>query len=244
MSLIKSVPFSQDFAGVFLSANGQNLIGSNYPQGIPGRLEILGNALQTTVYPNDALTHLGRRAEVEIGSYAANSGEIWSKFDFMLPSGLSYTQDWSFGSWYATPDVGDTTKYVPLGFRIDVNGQLHIQSGADMPTESTNKVTLVRHPLQTDTWHTIVCHALLSTTAGAREIFLDRVPIFRDYGLPTTYIDAAGPYLKLGPYAHVAGNTYGYLRMYFRNVEMWIGSNGYQSVMGGAPIAPTRVLQL
>lgn len=244
MPKIFDVPFTSaaSFEAVSVSANGTHDFGRNHPNGMPGRLEIADACLQVTLYPTDAKTNLGLRSEVTIGTFPTNSGEYWSQFEFRLPEDWAY-QDLVFvGSWYATPDAGDPTKHVPMGFRL-TNGAFAVIVPQSFTSVSNNGETVVRAKVEPGRWYRVTCRTNLQQTAtGFREIYLDRVPILKQSGIITTYDDAIGPYFKCGVY--VDGTSFDRLRIWFRNFAVWQGNDGFNAILGGVPEVPPRALQL
>lgn len=243
MTRIYDMPLSVDFGTTILRANGVVASGDPYPaEGISNRLEIVGGALQATVYQDDTLTYNGRRAEVDIGVFPANSGVCWSTVDFMLPGDWSYNKLIMMGSWYPTPDGGDGTKHVTIGLRL-LGPTLLVIVPDSLPGETTTGKTVARMDLERGRWYSLCIHAGLATDlSGFREVYVDGVPILREFNIPTTYIDAVGPYFKIGPYDGGHNNDFGMLRLYYRNARMWTGIENFQAVMDRVPRMPRRLL--
>lgn len=242
MAKIFDETFSQNFGTSTLRSNSISVSGNPYPgTGIPRRLEIVGGVLEATVYQDDPLTFLGRRSEVEIGTFTANSGTCWSKVEFMIPTDWTYEKLVMMGSWYPTPDGGDGTKHVTIGLRL-LGATLLIIVPDSLPGETTTGRTVARMDLQRGHWYSLCIRARLATDAtGFREVYVDGVPILREYGIATTYTDTVGPYFKIGPYDGNAYNDFGSLKLHFRNATMWTGDAGFQDVMG---TPQTRINQL
>lgn len=243
MTRIFNAPLTQNFGAATLRANGVTVSGDPYPAGgIQNRLEIINGALEATVYQDDPLTFSGRRAEVEIGIFTANSGICWSTVDFMLPEDWAYSKLVMMGSWYPTPDSGDGTKHVTIGLRL-LGSTLLIIVPDSLPGETTTGKTVARMELERGRWYSICIRAGLATDAtGFREVYIDGVPILREFGIETTYTDTVGPYFKVGPYDGNSYNDFGLLRIYYRNAAMWTGDEGFQAVMGRVPRTPSRLL--
>lgn len=240
MAKISDVSFAStaSFAGISVSANGIHDFGNNRPFGIDGRLEIADGSLQATLYPTDTLTNLGLRSEVKILTLPTNSGEYWTQFEFKLPEDWSYDDFVFLGSWYATPDSGDPTKHVTMGFRL-IDGCLAIIVPQSFVSVSNNGETMVRAAITPGRWYKVTCRVNLQQTAtGFREVYLDNVPILRQTGIITTYDDVSGPYFKFGVY--VANTSFSMLRIWFKNATAWSGNNSYQDVMGSVPLSPQR----
>lgn len=108
MSKIIDYPFSTDFASINnLQANGSILSGSASPSGIAGRLDIENGVMKATLHQADALTALGRRAEIT--APPDSMGERWYSWQFMIPAEWgAYGKPLSIMQLHDTPDGGDS----------------------------------------------------------------------------------------------------------------------------------------
>ncbi len=244
MTKLVDLPLSSTFAGcVYLSADGEFTTGARHPNGITDRIQIEDSCAKLCLNINDAETNAGLRTELQFGTFAAGTGEYWTTFEFKY--------DWDYlggiviGSWFASADGGDGIKYVPIGFRIR-NKCLVIQVPDNLPTEGLGNKVIAAVPIEQNRWYKVTCHANLQSTAiGFREILLDGTPIVREFGVVTNYVDVVGPYFKLGPYDGFGelGFTEE-LTMWLRNITMWSGNDGYQTVMGSVPKARPNLLAI
>lgn len=242
MAKLIDIPLSTDFSALpSLVSNGIFDTGLNLRNGIPDHVEIVGGAARLKLYRTDDAEQYNLRTELKFGAFPNGTGEYWSKLDFKYD--WDYTGYVAIGSWYATPDAGDGTKYVPIGYRIR-NHCLVIQVPVGLPAETLNFKTVATVPIVRNQWHVLCTHVNLQTdNTGFREIFLDGAPILREFNIPTTYFDAVGPYLKMGPYDGAREKLLDAVTFYLRNVTMWSGNDGYQAVMGSVPRTPRRLLQ-
>lgn len=246
MSLVASYPFT-DFSGVQgVSGNGQVLFGSQYPQGIPRVLTIENGVMCAYLTDSHAITTVGHRTEMYLTPDSA-AGEVWYAWEFMLPS--QYWEGFSVGSmtigqFHDTDDVGDAARQP--NFMVQTYGKdlCIVWPSATLPTESVSYTRIPVARLEYDTWHSICARINWQiTTAGFREVFVDRIPVYREWGVPTAYDDVVGPWFKLGIY-NTSGGLSGEKLAYFRNLTRWSGNNGYQDVMGGTPTIGTSIAQL
>lgn len=233
---------SSDFSNCrYIGANGTFETGPELPNGIAGRISIDDGACRMHLKTTDANTADWKRTEIDFGEFPSAIGEIWSTFEFKY--------DWSFdnyvviGSWSVMiNDVAGQT-YVPIGFRIR-NKCLVIQAPANLGELGFNNQDLAVESIAPGVWHRVCVHADMQAAAGAgfREVFLNNKPIVRQVSLQTTYSTATAHYFKLGPYDGLHTAAFSEATMFIRNVTMWTGNDGYLSVLGGAPQAPTRLV--
>ena len=239
------VPFrsSSDFIKCrWLGANGEFASGASLPDGIANRIYVEDSVCKLYVdTAADAPDASGwKRSEIDFGEFPAAFGEFWTVFDFKY--------DWTFseyvviGSWAVMINGSSGTTYVPLGFRIK-NHCLLIQSPADSWAISFSNQELASVPITPGKWYRVCAHVNLKSDAtGFREVFLDGVPIVRQYNVQTTYSTATAHYFKLGPYDGDHLQAFPYASMSLRNVSMWSGNDGYQTVMGCVPRTVARLL--
>src|SRR5687768_6094763 len=182
-----------------------------------------------------AVTTIGKRTEMYLTSDTI--GENWYAWEFMLPS-----QYWSgfagamtVGQWHDYADGGDSARQPNAMLQV-MNGVLYIVwPRATLPTESTLYDRIAILNIQWGQWHSICFRAnWQTTTAGFREVFVDKVPVYRKWNIATAYDDVIQPYFKLGIY-NTSGGSSGDKLAYFRNLTRWTGNDGYQAVMGSVP---------
>lgn len=245
MAKILDLPFQNatDFPLCrYLGANGIFETGPELPNGIPGHITIDSGACRLYVNTTTDLDTAGwKRTEIDFGAFPTANGEFWTSFEFR--------RDWGFdeyvviGSWAPLINGASGTTYVPIGFRIR-NQNLIIQAPKDLSVIGFNNQDLGVAPIGVGKWHKVVAHVNLQpNNTGFREVFLDGVPMFRQYGIPTTYGTADGHYFKLGPYDGEHLLKFEEATLYIRNVSMWSGLGSYQTVMGNVPYIPHRKLQ-
>ncbi len=246
MAILANHPLISTFYGVTsLQTKGLNLPGSGYPLGVPGSIDFISGAARCVVNSTDAETYGERRSEMSFSHSLTPTGERWYTWRFMIPSswGIDITS-MAVMQIHETPDAGHASTAVQCVLLLE-NGQLVARVPVDFPGFGTSSYRMATHPIQFDRWYSMCLHAnwQLDTT-GFWELFIDRVPMFRQYGLPTAYDFIVGGYLKLGIYNFGATEGWTTKTAYFSNVSVWSGNDGYQAVMGGVPLRHDRVQQL
>ncbi|GEM_PF-3109873 len=243
MALEAEYPFSLTFSGMHqLQADGIIDTGNNLPDGIGDRLSIENGVLKAAVSSADDLTALGRRSEI---LHSPDSrAEYWYTWDSMIPDTWNDAYSMSIMQIHDTPDGGDAARHP--GFLLLVeNGQFVARMPASaLPSEGTGGTRFPLISLVKNRWHSFCLHASWQIDdAGFREFFVDRVPYFRQWNLATHYDDVTGPYLKLGVYDFFSALS-GSQTAYHRNVKIWSGNDGYESVMNGLPALKPNYLSL
>jgi len=241
MALIVDYPLISSLSGVnTVQAMGSVVSGDSIPSGIAGALYFENGCLVATVRDSDPETALGLRSEIT--APADPVGERWYCFDFMIPESWDVTKPMSIMQIHDTPDGGDGGKWPNFAVTVE-NGQIvcSVPNGA-LPTEVGTGFKNGGIRLQNGKWYSGCLHVNWQTTAiGFREFFIDRVPLFRQFNVATHYVDAVGPYLKIGVYDFYHLGGFGTQSARFRNVKVWSGNDGYQTVMGGPPLPKPQI---
>lgn len=220
-----------------VSGNGVSGAGSVYPTGIPNVLTLENGAMRA--YHTDAhASTSGPRTEIYFlsDSYGV---EVWYTWEFMLPSlyWSGFDGKVTIGQLHDKPDVGDPPSRQPT-FMLQFNrGNLQVVLPASgLPADTFTSLNLSRVKLEYGRYYLVCARFLWSTTTtGFREIYVDKYPIYREWNIPTNYTDVEGPYLKLGLYITNDGVLAGDKVIYIRNLKLYSGNDGYQTVMGGVP---------
>lgn len=246
MTLLANHPLSSTFSGVTtLQTKGMNLNGAAYPTGVPGSIDLVNGTARVVVNDTDAETYGERRSEMAFSHQLDPTGERWYTWRFMVPStwGLDDTS-MAVMQIHETPDAGHAATAVQFVLLLE-NGQLVARVPVNFPSMGTDSYRMASRQIEFDRWYSMCFHAnwRLDTT-GFWELFIDRVPMFRQYGLANAYDFIVGGYLKLGIYNFGATEGWGTKSAYFSNVSVWSGNDGYQTVMGDVPVRPSRILQL
>lgn len=244
MALLANHPLMSTFAGVSsLQANGSALRGDAYPSGITGTFDLVDAAAKITVRDTDAGTFGDRRSEMVFSHKLDPTGERWYTWNFMVPSNWNFSTGMAIMQIHETPDAGAPGKAVQFVLMLE-NNQLVARVPVDVLTPGNSSYRLGNHPFEFGRWYSMCFHANWQLTAiGFWELFIDGVPMFRQYGIANAYDFAVGGYLKLGIYNFNKANGWGSKTIYIRDVNIWSGNDGYQAVMGGVPLAPPRMLQ-
>jgi len=232
---IVDYPLIDSFSSVFqLQANGVNTSGNDSPAGIPGRLEIVDGVMRATVLSTDAQTSLGHRSEIRAESNPV--GEYWYTWEMLIPE--SWVSDVAIAVMqiHDSPDGGDNPRFPNFLLTVEGDHLVALVPSATLPTEGVGGTRVAVENLYKNRWISLCLHVSWATTAsGLIELFIDRTPVYKRFGIATHYIDANGPYLKLGVYDYYHVGSFLEKTAYFRNLRIWSGNDGYQQVMGGLP---------
>lgn len=245
MALIVDYPLSSTFAGVnSLQAMGIGVVGNAAPTGIPGSLIISGGAMVATLRDTDPETYTGQRAEIT--APADPLGEHWYCFDFYIPQDFQTAGSLlSVMQMHDTPDGGDGGKFPNFLLTVEDERIGVYVPNTNLPAEGATSRRVGTAPLVKGEWLSGCLHVNWQpNNTGFREFFLNRVPLFREFNVGTHYVDAVGPYFKLGLYDAFHRGSFGSRTAMFRNVKIYSGNDGYQTVMGGTPLPTKQMLVL
>ncbi len=238
---------SADFSSVpSIGGNGISGAGSLRPYGIPDVLTLENGWMRAFHADWHAYVANGPRTEIYLAVDTFGT-ESWYTWDFMLPAGFwsDFTGITTFGQMHDSPDDGNTTPRQP-NFMLQYNNR-NLQAtwpSATLPAQVSASRQVPGIYLDFDRWYSMCIRFSWKTDAtGFREVFCDRVPICREWNVPTSYSDTAAPYFKLGLYITNNGNLAGDKVLYIRNLKRWSGNDGYTTVMGGVPTIGTRLVQ-
>lgn len=253
MPLVNDAPMSAGFpqiAGHGFQANGIISGVESAPEGIPGRLEIQGGWMVSTLDESDELTASGRRSECY---FAPNPrGEWWYTWEFRVPEGWSVDEHrFMVMQIHDSPNISDPA-FLPrhptflLYVERLAGDQLHFVVRVPskvLPEQDPDGRIVAARPFEIDRVYRLCLHANWQIdNAGFREFFVDDEPLMRHYNTPTTYDDVTGGYAKLGLYRGSAPLLFGRRVAQYRNIKIWSGNDGYQAVMGSAPRPERRLL--
>lgn len=252
MPLTTHWPLNTSFAGVpSLQANGSaGLSGDMSPSGVAGRLEIVrdpigmrGNVMMSRLYEDDAYSGNGNRSE--IADAPSLYDEYWYTWAMMLGDDWGdMSRQFSLMQLHDTPDGGDGLK-TPTFILGTLSGHLRgMVPDATLPAENQVFVRVGSAGLQAMRWYTCCVHANWKTSgvAGFRELFIDGVPVFRQYNLVTNYTDVAAPFLKIGIYnGLLAPAGWGVRTAYYSDMRVWRGSATYEQGAGRPLVPPAAV---
>lgn len=244
MPAIVDYPMSSGFGGVYqVQAAGIVDTGAAYSNGVGDSLSIVGGVMRATVRDTDPETALGQRAEIRAPSDGI--GEFWYAWEFMIPDSWDDTKSMSIMQIHDSPDGGDAARFPNFLLTIESGAINALVPSATLPTEGASGVRVARRQLTKNHWYSGCLHVSWQAGAtGFRELFIDREATFREFNVPTHYVDVTGPYLKLGVYDFYHAGGFGTKSAYFRNLAVWAGRDGYASVMGGVPTARRNLLRM
>ncbi|SCY26176.1 Polysaccharide lyase [Nitrosospira sp. Nl5] len=243
MTLLASHPLSTTFAGVFsLQTLGSGYFNDSALLGVPGRLDLANGAAKCTVKDTDPDTYGGRRTEMTFSHQLDPTGERWYTWKFMIPPSWPTSTACAIMQIHETTNAGAPTPAPQFLLTFEGN-HLVTRVPVDVLAPGNSSYRSADCPFEFDRWYSMCFHANWQRdSTGFWELFVDRVPMFKRYGFANAYDDVVGAYLKLGIYDY--NKAVGTKTMYVRDVNIWSGNDGYQTVMGGVPLAPARTLQL
>ncbi len=226
---------SESFSGVNqLQANGTVVSGNSSPSGVVGRLEIINGVMCATVNSGDMQTSLGHRSEIRAQNDVI--GEFWYTWDMLIPTSWESDIAMSVMQIHDSPDGGDNPRFPNFLLTVEDDSLVVLVPSATLPTEGVNGTRVAVESLQKGQWLNFCLHVSWQTsTTGFRELFINKTPVYKQFGIATHYTDINGPYLKLGVYDYYHVGSFLEKTAYFRNVRVWTGNDGYQQVMGGVP---------
>lgn len=244
MTLIVDYPLSSTFAGVnTLQAQGTIDTGNNLPNGIGTSLYISNGRMVSHITENDTPTATGIRAEITDSARA--NGQYFYNFAMTLADDFAPVNNYiMLMQIHDTPDGGDGAKAVPFALTYEQSGDLAIRVPLQtLPTEGANTRIIPFQKAIRGREYVFTLHVNWSITAtGFRHFYVDRQPVFKETNLPTTYDDVTGNYFKCGCYDAAHSADFGEATAYYRNVKIYSGNDGFETAMGGNPIARTQLL--
>lgn len=230
-----------------LSGVGVAIAGASNPQGIADVLTLENGVMRAYCSDAHALTSGGHRTEIYFlpDTFGVES---WYTWDFLLPSDYwtGFTGIITIGQFHDSPNAGNSTPRQP-NFMLQFNNKnLQVTwPKAVLPTEQSSSRQAPGVNLDFDRWYSMCIRFSWKTDAtGFREVFVNRTPVYREWGVPTSYNDTVAPYFKLGMYFTNNLNPCGEKVLYVKNLKRWSGNDGYQAVMGGAPLTPPKISQV
>jgi hypothetical protein len=189
----------------------------------------------------DAYTYFGHRADISWPP--GTRAEYWYTWRVMIPtSWAGYGKRIVIAQVHDRADESDGTQYPNFMLLADDKEFTAAVPSSIYPTPVNVGVAKGGYPLTLGQWYDCCLHANWQISGGFREFFIDRRPIFREHGIATEYDNVLGPYFKLGLYDGNHDGGFGTKTAYYRDARIWTGNDGYQTVMGGVPLAPTRNL--
>lgn len=238
MALLATWPLSTTFAGLgLLEANGTSVTGDESPGGIGTHLYMLDGKMVARNNETDAATSGGHRSEIVPGPVESLGNERWYSFEWMAPSVSWPAVDGCSGNrMFAIMQIHDTpgSPRCPC-FELWYDGKEFMVNipAFQPPIENENYRGMGAIGAELDVWHTVVLHALWSNTAaGLLEIYINRMPIFRAFGIGTAY-NADAPFLKLGTYNYQGLTGFGERVGYYRNLKIYSTGDLFTDILGG-----------
>lgn len=244
MSLIFENTFSSDFANIQgLQTLGGQTAGSAAPAGIPNRLYIENGYMVAFVDQGDVPTFTGIRSEIKLANDTLGD-DMWYGFDVLLQAAdwvQLGTEEMSIFQIHTLDSISGTSINMSA---VIIHGALHfvIPSPAPPTTPIVSTPTAAGIPVPFGTRFRVVMHALWKAdTTGVLEVFIDRVPVLRQYNRATGYT-ADQPYLKVGVYDTFHSASFGTRLARYRNLKIYRGISSYGEVLGGRPLLPRALV--
>lgn len=228
-----------------ISGIGMALAGASNPSGIPDVLTLENGMMRAYTSDDHPVTSGGHRTEIYLTADAVNT-QVWLTWDFMLPSSYwnGFTGIITICQFHDTPDAGDPARQPAFMLQVnDRNLQVALPK-ATLPTELLASKQMPGVNISFDVWYSMCVRIKWAIdNTGFREVFVNKMPILREWNLATNYDDTVGAYFKLGMYFTNNFNPCGNKVLYARNLKKWTGNDGYQTVLGGIPLPRERINQ-
>lgn len=226
-----------------LSGIGIAVAGASNPQGIPDVLTLESGVMKAFCSDSHPITSGGHRTEIYflVDNFTS---ETWFAWDFKIPAAYwsDFTGIITIAQYHDSPDTGDPPSRQP-NFALQFNNRnLQTVWPTSLPNDgpvSSREVSAI--DLEFDRWYSMCIRIKWATdTTGFREVFCDRVPVYREWNVITSYFDTVAPYFKTGMYFTNNGNPCGDKVIYVRNLTRRSGNDGYQTAIGNVPVSMQR----
>lgn len=244
MASILSLPLTSTLSGVSsLQHKGLNPAGNEYPTGIPGVFDFVDSSIKLTVNEADAITFGDRRTEMVFMYGTEPFGEKWYTWKFMISSAWNFKTGMAIMQIHENADIGADPVAVQFVLMLENNQLLaRVPDNTLVPGNGSHRMSVT--DFQFDKWYSMCFHVnWQSTSIGFWEMFVDGAPMFRQYNIANAYNFINGGYLKLGIYNFTKSSGWGTKTIQFKDVNIWSGNDGYQTVMGKVPSLPNRSIQ-
>lgn len=241
MTKIADHPLLLNFSGVDnLEARGLNVSGNSVPSGISDAIKIYNGYAAMAVKEADAETYGERRSEMSFKPQLDPTGERWYSWDFMVPSSWK-SDERGFAVMQIHESPGDS---VAVQFTLHLeNRQLVTRVPVDVTVPGNSSYRSSWTPFEYDRWYSLCLHANWQyNNTGYWEMFIDRNIMFKRFHFPNCYNRALGGYLKLGIYNFNGYSGWGQKTAHYKNVKIYSGNDGYQTILNGAPLSTKRFI--
>lgn len=240
--LIYDAPLVASFSDVAtLEALGTMSTGLASPFGIGDALTIVNGSMRSYIRDTDPLTFFGQRSEITLP--VEPNAERWYTWEMFVPADFEDAVEINLQQIHDTPDGGDPAK-APNFVLVTKSGALYVVvPSAQLPTESAGSKSFFVGRLVKNKWVRYCLHINYQTNmSGMREFFIDSIPVFRQFTVPTHYVDAVGPYFKLGLYNHQHVAGFGSRTAYYRRLKSYSGAESYLNVLGSNPVTEPQMV--
>lgn len=247
MTLLTHLPLTSTFANdtrIFLQAIGKELRNDVAPHGIPDNLIIANGVMAATMRQTDVFTYGGIRAEINFPSDRRE--EYWYRWRMMIPpTWKGYSKRITVMQFHDRPDNPGDLRFPNFVLTADDREFTVLLPAGTMPAVTKSSVSRSGYPLILGKWYEFCLHINWQiTSAGFREFFIDRVPVFREPKVATEYDNKLGPYFKLGLYDSYHWDDFGTKTAYYSDAQVWQGNDGYEAGLGGVPLAGNRLVEI
>lgn len=198
--------------------------------------------MRSRLYEDDADSGNGNRSE--IADIPSEYDEYWYSWKMMIGDDWpDLSLPFSLMQLHDTPDGGDGLK-TPTMMLASLSAHFRGIVPDPLPTENQifNRVGSVG--IERLRWYDMCIHANWKTSgvAGFRELFIDSVPIYRQFNIVTNYSDVAAPFLKLGVYNGLNSPAgWGVHTAYYSDIRVWRGPATYEQGLNRSMVPPAVV---
>lgn len=246
MTIIQTYTLDTDFSDVYqLQAQGTIDTGANLPNGIDSALYIQDGYMVSYITQDDDITASGIRSEIT--DQARAIGEYWYTWEFQIPTEFAAGNDpIILMQIHDTPDGGDPARAVPFYFSYEQPGYFGCFIPVTQPpSEGANSSLIAMSNIVRDVWYHGCLRVKWATdSTGFMEFYLNRRPLFKIINQSNMYSDTTGPYFKCGCYDSTHNANFGTAKAYYRNVNIYSGNDGYETVMGGLQVNEPKAFLL
>ena len=200
--------------------------------------------MHSVLYETDEYSGNGNRSE--IANSASEYDEYWYSWWMMLGDDWGdLSMQCSLMQMHDSPDEGDGLK-TPSFLLGTLSGHLRIIVPDTLPAENQIFIRRASQRIIPKLWYHLCLHVNWKTSSsGFREVFVDGVPIWREFGIATNFTDVKAPFLKLGVYNGLSAPS-GWVKRtaYYSDVRIWRGPATYEQGLNRELAIPIPLLSL
>lgn len=257
MSLIRNIPLSGTWAGLtvgspVIQTDAGIFTPGQVPAGVTGHMDwvqdpahVRGVVLKSTVTgfsfptPGNPDGANGNRSEIYTPPEPVSAGnpvDRWYSWRCLIDSDWTGAVGRQFCIFqiHDTPGGGAQPRWPNAKILADDTWLTCTLPAAVLPAQSASYRYEGCAKIKRGRWMHFVFHAKWSmeTSTSVTELFVDGVPILKEYGRANAYADTVGPYFKLGVY-NTQKHTGDPTSAYFSGIEHYDGAgDSYGSIVG------------